>query len=163
MKALRPTAKHTREALTREPIQDSYHAAMKPHGPAVCPSCQAIFKDGRWSWGKAERDAIAHKCPACERIQDDFPAGYVALKGRFLPQHKDEILNVVRERGERAASEHPLQRIMDVKSTADGVLVTTTDVHLARGIARAVHDAFKGELDLRYNRSENLLRATWTR
>ena len=163
MKSPRPHQGVPREAITREPVQDSYHASAKPHGPAACPSCHASFKDGRWSWARPAPDAAAHKCPACARIDDDFPAGYVALRGRFVPQHREEILDLVRARGERAKSEHPLQRIMDVKSTADGVLVTTTDIHLARGIARAVHDAFKGVLDLRYNKSENLLRATWTR
>lgn len=164
MKATRAaTRRPAREAMLKDPVQDSYHASAKLHFPAVCPSCNAAYRDGRWTWGKPAPDAVAHKCPACARIEDDFPAGYVALRGRFLPAHKDEILNVVRAREERAKSEHPLQRIIAVQPTAEGVLVTTTDVHLARGIARAVHDAFKGELDLRYNKSENLLRATWTR
>jgi ApbE superfamily uncharacterized protein (UPF0280 family) len=52
---------------------------------------------------------------------------------------------------------------MAVEPSADGIVVTTTDVHLARAIATAVHNAFKGELDLRYSDSENLLRATWRR
>ena len=70
---------------------------------------------------------------------------------------------MVKAREERARAEHPLQRIMAVQPTPDGLLVTTTDIHLARGIARAVHGAFKGELALRYSKAENLLRATWTR
>ena len=48
---------------------------------------------------------------------------------------------------------------MDAKR--DGFEVTTADSHLARGIAEALHDAYKGELKLRYSRDENLLRATW--
>ena len=45
----------------------------------------------------------------------------------------------------------------------DGLEVTTTDSHLARGIAEALHGAYKGELKLRYSRDENLLRASWKR
>ena len=41
--------------------------------------------------------------------------------------------------------------------------VTTTDSHLARGIAEAIHDAYKGELKVRYSRDENLVRAVWKR
>jgi hypothetical protein len=52
---------------------------------------------------------------------------------------------------------------MAVQPTPDGILVTTTDVHLARGIAHAVHRAFKGELAMRYSKAENLLRVTWKR
>jgi hypothetical protein len=163
MKTPRPTPTHAREALAREPLNDSYRESAKPHAPAECPGCHASFRDGRWTWRKAASGSIAHKCPACARIEDDLPAGYVALKGRFLPAHRDEILAVVKAREERARAEHPLQRIMAVQPTPDGILVTTTDIHLARGIARAVHGAFKGELALRYSKAENLLRATWTR
>ena len=46
---------------------------------------------------------------------------------------------------------------------AHGSLVTTTDPHLARRIADALHDAYKGELRYRYNKEENLLRVTWSR
>jgi hypothetical protein len=41
--------------------------------------------------------------------------------------------------------------------------VTTTDSHLARGIAEALQAAYKGDLKLRYSRDENLVRATWKR
>jgi hypothetical protein len=69
----------------------------------------------------------------------------------------------VKARETRAKEEHPLQRIMGVDTVADGVLVKTTDAHLARGIAMAIHEAFKGTLDMTYNKGENLLRATWKR
>jgi hypothetical protein len=69
----------------------------------------------------------------------------------------------VRNREAAEKAEHPLQRIMAVEDSADGVLVTTTDTHLARGIGEAVHAAFKGELEFKYNKEENLLRVQWTR
>lgn len=163
MKPTRPTAKRPREAPTPQPLQDSYHAMGKLHEPAQCPSCHASYRAGRWTWAKPVAGAVAHKCPACQRMEDDLPAGYVKLKGSFLPAHRDEILAVVKAREAHARAEHPLQRIMAVEPNADGIVVTTTDVHLARAIATAVHNAFKGELDLRYSDSENLLRATWRR
>jgi hypothetical protein len=52
---------------------------------------------------------------------------------------------------------------MTIEDAEDGVLVTTTDTHLARSIAEAVQAAYKGELDFRYNKEDNLLRATWSR
>ena len=131
--------------------------------PASCPKCGAAYLNGRWTWHDAPADAPRHKCPACRRIEDDFPAGYVTLKGEFLPQHRSDILHVVMAHELRAKSEHPLQRIIAVENVPRGVLVTTTDTHLARAIAQAVHEAFKGELDLSYSKDENLLRAIWTR
>jgi len=45
----------------------------------------------------------------------------------------------------------------------DGLTITTTDVHLARGIGEALHRAYKGELDYNFNDSEYLLRVRWRR
>jgi hypothetical protein len=87
----------------------------------------------------------------------------VTLKGEFLGGHRDEILQLVRNREATEKAQHPLERVMAIEDTAEGVLVTTTDTHLARNIAEAVQAAYKGELDFHYNREENLLRATWSR
>jgi hypothetical protein len=65
------------------------------------------------------------------------------------------------EEKEKAA--HPVQRIMAIEDSREGVLVTTTDVHLARSIAERVHDSCKGSLVFQYSKDENLLRATWKR
>ena len=46
---------------------------------------------------------------------------------------------------------------------ADGVLVTTTSVHLARLIGHALEHAFKGELTRSYDREDNRLRVGWRR
>ena len=57
---------------------------------------------------------------------------------------------------------HPLQRIMDIEKTAHGTMITTTDIHLARGIGDALHHAYRGELEFHYNPEQNLLRVTWS-
>lgn len=72
-------------------------------------------------------------------------------------------MRLLEHRAERARTEHPLQRIMAIEEREGGVLVTTTDVHLARGLAEALHHAHQGELSLRYEDAQNLLRAHWRR
>jgi len=142
---------------------DPYVATRKPPGPTVCPTCKAVFAEGRWSWQRPPHDAIELICPACQRIHDDFPAGYVMIKGEFIKQHRDEIIAVITSKEDREKANHPLQRIMAIEDVREGLQVTTTDSHLARGIGEALHDAYKGELKLRYSRDENLLRAVWKR
>jgi NMD protein affecting ribosome stability and mRNA decay len=142
---------------------DSYKASHKLREPARCPDCGAVFESGRWIWGTAPAGAHEERCPACHRIHDKYPAGFVALKGAFLGQHRDEILHLVRNHEAKEKAEHPLQRIMAIVDSADGVMVTTTDTHLARDIAQALHHAYKGELEFHYNKDDNLLRATWER
>ena len=149
--------------VTHRNMDDPYRRAAKPAEPTVCPECKAVFTEGRWTWDKPPHDAGEQLCPACQRIQDRFPAGYVTIKGAFFEEHKDEIIALIEshERKEKAA--RPLQRIMAIDQKRDGLEITTTDSHLARGIAEALHGAYKGELKLRYSRDENLLRATWKR
>jgi hypothetical protein len=142
---------------------DPYRAAAKPPYPARCPTCAASFVAGRWSWRKAPAGAAPHVCPACQRIADQLPGGYVTLRGPFLEKHREEVIRLVKAREALALTEHPLQRIMAVENTASGLVVTTTDAHLAHRIAHALHDAYKGEMRLNYSKGENLLRATWSR
>ena len=143
--------------------EDPYHAVAKPPEPSVCPTCKAVFTEGRWSWDRPPSEAAEMNCPACQRIQDDFPAGYVTIKGEFFKEHRDEIIATITSKEDREKAEHPLQRIMAIEDVREGLQVKTTDSHLARGIGEALYDAYKGDLKLKYSRDENLLRATWKR
>ena len=142
---------------------DPYRTSAKPPEPTVCSDCKAVFSDGRWTWGEAPEDAYAQLCPACQRIRDRFPAGYVTIKGQFFEEHRDEILHLIENHGNREKELRPLQRNMAIDEKREGIEVTTTDSHLARGIAEALQSAYKGDLKLRYSRDENLVRATWKR
>jgi len=152
-----------RDRLLPELMHDSYKAGRKLPEPTRCPDCGAVFQSGRWIWGTAPAAAHAERCPACRRIHDSFPAGFLTLKGAFLGGHRDEILHLMRNHEAKEKAEHPLQRIMGIVVSAEGVSVTTTDAHLARGLAQALYHAYKGELELHYNKEDNLLRATWSR
>jgi NMD protein affecting ribosome stability and mRNA decay len=164
MKAQREGAMFRRTNGTTRSTDDPYHHAAKPSEPSQCPMCQAIFQHGRWQWGDAPEGVHEETCPACRRVEDRFPAGYVTIKGAFFQAHRDEIIALIKAKETREKSERPLQRIMDIEEKRDGALeVTTTDSHIARGIAEALHDAYKGDLKVRYSRDENLVRATWQR
>lgn len=142
---------------------DPYEAAARPPEPAECPQCHATFTGGRWSWDEAPEDAYQQLCPACQRIRDRFPAGYVTIKGAFLKEHRDEIVHFIESHAKLGHERRPLQRIMGMEDTRDGLEVTTTDSLLARAIAQALQDTYKGDLKLRYSPDEHLVRATWKR
>lgn len=152
-----------RDQLRVERIHDSYQLTRKPAEPSVCKHCGVLFHEGRWQWGVAPEGAHELVCPACARIRDHFPVGFVTLGGPYFATHRDEILRLVRHHEEKEKAEHPLARIMAIEDHEDGVLITTTDIHLARDIAEAVHKAHAGELDYHYNEGERLLRAHWSR
>jgi len=164
MKAERPGFRLVRrDELLKELVHDSYKSRKKLPEPTRCPDCGAVYQGGRWSWAGEAVPAHEERCPACHRIHDRFPAGYVALKGAFFADHRDEILQRVRNCEESEKRGHPLERLMTVQDTDDGVMVTTTGTHLARRIGDALHDAYKGDLDYHYNKEENLLRVAWER
>ena len=145
------------------PSEDPYSQAARPPEPSQCPICHAIFREGRWQWGDASRDMHEEMCPACRRMEDHFPAGYVMIKGTFLKDHRDEIIALIKAKEKREKAQRPMLRIMDIDEKRDGIEVTTTDSQLARGIAEALHTAYKGDLKVRYSRDENLVRAVWTK
>jgi hypothetical protein len=148
----------------QEEVHDPYKARKKPHGPLHCPRCGAVNLGARWEWAK-EKPAQADEefCPACHRIQDDYPAGEVILSGGFLAKHKAEIVELVRNTEKAEQAEHPLQRIIRVNEAGDQLVITTTDIHLPRRIGHAVVDAYKGELETHYDLEGYFARIKWAR
>lgn len=163
MKSARKTTGPRHEQRPGANRDDSYRDTRKEADPVACPRCHASYRAGRWTWRPAAPGAARHPCPACQRLEDNFPAGQVTLRGPFFAAHREEVLALVSARAKRALEEHPLQRIIGMKPDGDAVLVTTTDPHLARGIAVALQAAYKGSLDLAFSRDEHFVRATWTR
>ena len=159
-----------RDQLRQEREHDTYKRQHKPPEPSACPDCGAIFHAGRWQWGLRRPDSTEVTCPACHRIRDDFPAGFLHVGGRFFAEHRDEILSLIRHHAEKTRAEHPLARIMTIKKTRgekeggeESLLVTTTDIHLVRDLGEALHHAYHGELEFHYNEAEKLLRVHWQR
>lgn len=153
----------THERPLIEQDTDAYRMPAKLAEPTVCPECKAVFHKGRWQWAEASDGAHRETCPACKRTHDNFPAGYVTLEGPYFDAHHEEILRTVQNLERHERLEHPLKRIMATEHQGNATVITTTDIHLARGIAEALKHAFQGEMELHYNPGENLLRAYWQR
>jgi NMD protein affecting ribosome stability and mRNA decay len=152
------------ERILEELVHDAYKIRGKLPEPTVCPTCGAVFHEGRWQWLKpVPANAHEHVCPACQRVHDHFPAGFVHMTGEFLASHHDEILRLAHNEEAREKAEHPMKRIMSIRNEDGGVLISTTDIHLARTIGEAVHRAYQGKLDFHYNPEQNLLRVNWTK
>jgi len=144
-------------------LADSYEARAKKGQSTVCPDCKAVFRAGRWQWLHEPEAAHHERCPACRRIHDRLPAGYVKLEGAFFEQHREEVLALVRNLEQKEKAEHPLQRLMAIADEGGGVLVTTTDSHLARSIGEALRHAYHGEVEIHHNPDDNLARVHWKR
>ncbi len=160
---LRVGAEPRRNRLIKDRNHDCYRLRGKPRASAWCPICGVVFHGGRWQWSAKEADAHQEKCPACLRVQDRMPAGFLRLEGPFFAEHAGEILNCVKNEAEKVNAQHALHRIIEVKHEEGRTLITTTDPHLARGLGEALHHSYKGELDFHYVEEDTVVRVSWRR
>ena len=143
---------------------DQYKATGKLREPSVCCECQAVYHKGRWVCSPVPSDSQEVMCPACERIRDHVPSGVLLLTGEIVVRHRDQVLGLARNEEARLKAEHPLARIITIEDQTEaprGVVITTTDPHLARHIGEALHHAYRGTLTCWYEENEDLLRANW--
>lgn len=149
--------------------KDPYLLGLPPQEKAVCKVCGAMWHSKRW----ALRDAAAMLasndkslqtlCPACRKVRDKFPQGYVTIQGTFAVAHKDEILNLLRNKETRALHINALERIMDIKEGADSIEVSTTTEKLAQRIGRMLNKAYCGDVEYKWSSDDKLARVVWTR
>jgi NMD protein affecting ribosome stability and mRNA decay len=150
------------DKLIQEKQHDVYREDRGPE-PGLCTECGALFVNGRWTWKKTGEVTYKVICPACRRLADNYPAGYIQIKGDFFKNHRDEILNLIRNEEKQEKGEHALERIMSITNENDHTLITTTGVHIARRIGEALHRAFEGDFSFRYADNEMSIRVYWQR
>ena len=153
-----------KDKLIKEYIHDPYFTKEKYHDPSVCEKCGVVFHDGIFQWmEKPPKGANKIICPACRRIEDRYEGGVVHLKGEFLQNHKDEIMNLIKNTADEEMAYRPLERIIAIEEKGEEIVITTTYEHIARRIAEAVHRAYKGNLKMQYPEGQKYIRVFWER
>ncbi len=152
------------DRLAQQKRNDAYVHREKWPEPTVCTQCQSVFTGGRWTWQKnLSGKANQVLCPACRRINDDYPAGIIELSGSFFAEYREEILNLLRNEETLEKNEHPMERIIKIIDENGGTTVSTTGIHLARRLGEAIHRAYQGSYDLQYLEDEKFARISWER
>ena len=150
-----------RDRFVEEYQHDSYKMPGKLKEPTVCKQCGALYRKGRWTWDARPAGAEEIVCPACLRIHDKSPKGFVTLKGAYTTQHRDQVMGLIHNTEAREKKEYPLARIMTIEQRTEGLVVLTTDVHLPRRIGEALKHSHHGELEIQYDKDEDFIRVTW--
>jgi hypothetical protein len=151
------------DRLIQERNHNPYKMRHKLAEPTVCPDCNAVFQAGRWHWAKNwPLDAHRETCEACRRTKDHYPAAEVTLKGGAVRLHKAEMLNLARNLEKLEIAEHPLHRIMKIEERPNRVVISTTDLHLARRIGQAICHAHKGKVNWQYSKESCFARVNWS-
>ncbi|MDH3348040.1 MAG: BCAM0308 family protein [Desulfobulbaceae bacterium] len=153
-----------RDRLVKQKRHDNYRASGKLPDHTMCSDCGCLYRAGRWTWvDTPPKKPNMTTCPACQRIKDNYPAGYVELKGQFFENHYQEISNLITNEEKMEKTVYPLERIIAVTGENDSTLITTTGVHIAHRIGKALHRAYQGELVLNYGEGEKTIRVSWAR
>ena len=150
--------------------EDPYLAVMPPDEVAVCRECRSVYAGKRWQLESQAAEDLARArqvvdtlCPACQKTRDRIPGGVVSLSGSFVSAHEQEILNLVNHENEEAMRINPLERIIDIERSGDGLTILTTNEKLAQRIGRAVHKAYDGDVEYKWSRGDKLVRVNWHR
>jgi NMD protein affecting ribosome stability and mRNA decay len=138
---------------------------------SLCAICQAIYQNKRWFFDEKLAAKLADTskvkevtCPTCRKIKDHYPEGILTLSGDFLKDHKDEILTLLKKEAERVGKRSVADRIMTLTEKGkDQLVVETTTEKLAQHLGRAVHKAYKGELNFNWGEMDKFVRVYWSR
>lgn len=151
-------------------LADPYMPTKGGPEPASCPNCHAVYYKKGWTLDpKALADAkrnpmtISVKCPACRKIEDNYPLGVVHLAGDFVFEHEDEIRGLIKNDEKRARERNPLERIMKIEKKSKELYIETTTDDLALRIGRTLCRAYKGSEVLHSRYADKYVIVNWNR
>lgn len=160
----------TRRNLAEFDASDPYQPRLDPGEVAVCTECHAIYQRRHWFF---DHDTYVREtmqpttrmvvCPACQKIRDHYAEGQVTLHASpFLSAHKEEIVHLIRNEEERAKGINPLERIVGLTESGEGIVVTTTNEKLAQRIGRTLKSTYQGQTTYRWSEPK-FLSVEWER
>ena len=149
---------------------DPYLPDAGTREPALCQSCQAVYRNKRWQLDPALAGQLAHDpaaqwvtCPACQKVAERYPEGILTLRGNYLWNHEAEIRNILDNTVARFSTRNPLERIIRMQRTDDALVIETTDNKLAEQLGRSLQKAHSGELQIDWQGSPVVCRVQWER
>jgi hypothetical protein len=149
---------------------------------AVCSLCSARYHNHHWALpqatngshrngasgakgsgatGKTASNGHRVLCPACRKAEDKDPGGILRLSGDYWPQHRDEILNLIRNEEKKAMGVNPVERILRIDEENGRLVVETTHEKLAQRLGRAIERACHGDVEYKWSDDTKLVRVEW--
>jgi len=156
--------------LKAEPRRIHPDEEKNPSGEYFCPICRSVFS--RKSWHNdvrkyaqlSQRVELARKCNACHKSELDLPEGIVTLSALdgLDKEHRQELINLVRNIAERAAKRDPMARVYKMLDKGNEIQVFTTENQLAGAIGTEVKRALGGDLNIDFGHRDNeIARVVW--
>jgi len=149
-------------------LHDPYMDRNIYKDPTICPSCNLLYHNKRWFFDdelleKYKDSAEMKKCPACRKIEDNYPLGILSLSGNYVTKTKELILNLINNEAEYEKKRNPLARIISIEEDSNKIVIKTTTESLARRLGRAVDKAHHGKIKYTFSEDQKLLRVEWSK
>jgi hypothetical protein len=104
------------------------------------------------------------------RHYDDFrkpkkieEGGVIRLSGKFLLDHEDEILGLIKHQGKLAEEKNADHKILNIEKVDGGITVRLSEHNLALHIGKALTHAYKGEHTYKFLDAEKFVEVDWRR
>jgi len=161
-----------RSRTKKDPAQRREYQRGALEGNGYCRKCLALFMEQRWFFDEAllqkhlrKKDLAETVCPACVQIDEHRVDGVLTLTWSGIPEHKDEIMNLIQHEEEKEKGRNALSRIIskEVARNRIEIRIHTTTQSLATRLGRAIDSAYKGELRIKKTPGEPFVRVDWTR
>ncbi len=149
---------------------DPYLSEAGLKEPAICQSCQALYRHKRWQLNPATAAELQNDpgttwttCPACLKAAEHYPEGIVTLRGDYLWNHEEEIRNILQKEAGRIMVKNPIARIIRMETEGDAMVIETTEQKLAEHLGRVLQRSHRGQFHLDWSGSPRVCRVFWER
>lgn len=118
-------------------------------GLLFCKDCNVVYYKKSWhhslrSYKNLNEDsAVAFSlCPACKMVKNKQFEGEIIIKN--VPEkNSNDLIHLIEAFCHRSRERDPMDRLIDLKKTKDGFIVTTTENQLAVKLAKKIKETFK--------------------
>lgn len=118
-------------------------------GLVLCSDCRAVYYKKSWHHSALNLKSVKESapvnfvlCPACQMIKNHQFEGQIIILN--IPENlKTELNNLIKGYCERAYQADPMDRLIEIKKSKNGLVATTTENQLANKLAKKIKDTFK--------------------
>lgn len=118
-------------------------------GLVICEKCDAVYYKKSWHHNLRHHKDLKENlpvkfslCPACEMIKNRQFEGEIIIKNIPI-KIKNDLIDLAKTFSKRAFERDPMDRLIAVKETKEGIIITTTENQLAVKLAKKIKETFK--------------------
>ena len=104
------------------------------------------------------RHAEAFRDP--QKIEE---GGVIRLSGKFLLDHAEEVINLIKHEGSLAEQKTATHKVTSIEKVDGGIVAQVSDHNLALHIGKRLEHAYKGKHEYKFLKQEKYVEVLWQR